>query len=159
MEPPQPPPARPEWSTALRRRSRRQSTASDAPTRGQRGPGFRPRPAPLWHWRAPPFPRLDAGQAQLAAHRGVPSGRLRVDLPLAFGRRCAAPILFDIAARFPDLTLDISFNDRRVDLVQEGIDIAIRMGELGNSAGLTIRRLCVQRSTICAAPAYLGRNG
>jgi DNA-binding transcriptional LysR family regulator len=102
---------------------------------------------------------LDAGQAQLAAHRSVPSGRLRIDLPLAFGRRWVAPILFDIAARFPDLTLDISFNDRRVDLVQEGIDVANRMGELGNSAGLTARRLCVQRSVICAAPAYLDRHG
>lgn len=102
---------------------------------------------------------LDAGQAQLAAHRRVPSGRLRIDLPLAFGRRCVAPILFDIAARHPDLTLDISFNYRRVDLVQEGIDVAVRMGELDNSAGLTARRLCVQRSAICAAAAYLDRHG
>jgi DNA-binding transcriptional LysR family regulator len=102
---------------------------------------------------------LDAGQAQLAAHRRVPSGRLRVDLPLAFGRRCIAPVLFDIAGRFPDLALDVSFNDRRVDLVREGIDIAIRMGKLDDSAGLTARRLCVQRSLLCAAPAYLARCG
>ena len=102
---------------------------------------------------------LDAGQAQLAAHRRVPSGRLRVDLPLAFGRRCVAPILFELADRFPQLALEISFSDRRVDLVQEGIDLAVRMGELDDSAGLTARRLCVQRSLICAAPAYLERRG
>lgn len=102
---------------------------------------------------------LDAGQAQLAAHRRVPSGRLRVDLPLAFGRRCVAPILFEIADRFPQLALEISFNERRVDLVQEGVDIAIRMGELDDSSGLTARRLGVQRSLICASPAYLERRG
>lgn len=102
---------------------------------------------------------LDAGQAQLAAHRQVPSGRLRVDLPLDFGRRRVAPLLFEIAGRFPNLALDISFNDRRVDLVQEGIDLAIRIGELDDSAGLVARLLCTQRLALCAAPAYLDRHG
>jgi DNA-binding transcriptional LysR family regulator len=59
---------------------------------------------------------LDAAQAQLAAHLEITAGRLRIDLPLAFGRRCIAPILFEIAERFPQLTLDVSFNDRRVDV-------------------------------------------
>jgi DNA-binding transcriptional LysR family regulator len=102
---------------------------------------------------------LDAGQAQLAAHRQTPSGRLRVDLPLAFGRRCIAPILFDMADRFPNLALDISFSDRRVDLVQEGIDLVVRIGELEDSTALVARRLYTQRLSICAAPAYLDRHG
>ena len=102
---------------------------------------------------------LDVAQAQLAAHVAVPAGRLRIDLPLAFGRRCIAPILFEIAERFPHLTLDVSFTDRRVDLVPEGIDLAIRMGELDDRVGLVARRFYVQRWAVCAAPAYLDRHG
>src|SRR5260221_8637432 len=102
---------------------------------------------------------LDAAQSLLASRRQVPSGRLRVDLPLAFGRRCVAPILFEIAGRFPELTLEVSFNDHRIDLVEEGVDLAIRMGELVDVAGLIARRLCVQRSLACAAPAYLDAHG
>lgn len=102
---------------------------------------------------------LDIAQSQLAAHQEVPAGRLRIDLPLTFGRRCVAPILFEIAERFPDLTLDVSFTDRRVDLVPEGIDLAIRMGELDDRVGLVARQFYVQRWAVCAAPAYLGRYG
>jgi DNA-binding transcriptional LysR family regulator len=102
---------------------------------------------------------LDAANALIAARRQVPSGRLRVDLPLAFGRRCVAPILFEIAERFGELTLEISFNDHRIDLVEEGVDLAIRLGELADVSGLAARQLCVQRSLACAAPGYLATHG
>jgi DNA-binding transcriptional LysR family regulator len=102
---------------------------------------------------------LDAAQALLASRRQVPSGRLRVDLPLSFGRRCVAPVLFEIAAQFPELAMEISFNDRRVDLVEEGIDLTVRMGDLEDSAGLVARRLYTQRSVLCAAPGYLAARG
>jgi DNA-binding transcriptional LysR family regulator len=102
---------------------------------------------------------LEAAQALLAARRQVPSGRLRVDLPLSFGRRCVAPVLFGLAGRYPDLDLEISFNDRRIDLVQEGIDLVVRMGALDDSPGLAARKLAVQRSALCAAPAYLEKHG
>jgi DNA-binding transcriptional LysR family regulator len=102
---------------------------------------------------------LDAGQALLASRRQVPAGRLRVDLPLSFGRRCIAPILLEIGARFPELSLDISFNDRRIDLIEEGVDLVVRLGELEDSAVLIARRLCLQRSAICATPAYLAAHG
>jgi DNA-binding transcriptional LysR family regulator len=100
---------------------------------------------------------LDAAQALLAARRRVPAGRLRVDLPISFGRRAVAPALLEVAAGFPDLALEVTFTDRRVDLIEEGIDLAIRMGELDDSAGLVARLLFRQRSAICAAPAYLAR--
>ncbi|TGQ71471.1 MAG: LysR family transcriptional regulator [Mesorhizobium sp.] len=102
---------------------------------------------------------IEAAQSLLASRRQVPSGRLRVDLPTAFGRRCVAPVLFDISRRYPDLAMEISFNDRRVDLIEEGIDLAIRMGDLDDSLSLAARRLYAQRSAICAAPAYLDRRG
>jgi len=102
---------------------------------------------------------IEAGQALLASRRQVPSGKLRIDVPLAFGRRCVAPVLFDISSRFPDLTIEISFNDRRVDLIEEGIDLAVRMGELEDSSSLAARRIYAQHSAICASPAYLERHG
>lgn len=102
---------------------------------------------------------IDAAQAQLAARRQVPSGRLRIDLPLAFGRRCVAPVLFDIVRKYPALTLEATFNDRHSDLIEEGLDLTIRLGELRDSAGLVARKLFVQRSTVCASPAYLERCG
>ncbi|MER9543743.1 LysR family transcriptional regulator [Mesorhizobium sp. M0437] len=102
---------------------------------------------------------IDAAQSLLASRKQVPSGRLRVDLPLAFGRRCVAPVLFDISKRYPDLTMEISFNDRRVDLIEEGIDLTVRMGDLDDSLSLAARRIYAQRSGVCAAPAYLDAHG
>lgn len=102
---------------------------------------------------------LDTAQALLASRRQVPAGRLRVDLPLSFGRRCIAPMLFEIAANLPELTLEIAFNDRRVDLIEEGVDLAIRMGDLDDHAGLVARRLHRQRCAVCASPAYLDSRG
>lgn len=102
---------------------------------------------------------IDAAQAALAAGRQEPAGRLRIDVPLSFGRRCVAPVLFDLATRHPALEIEISFNDRRVDLVEEGFDLAVRLGELDDSAGIAARRLGTQRSVLCAAPAYLDRRG
>jgi DNA-binding transcriptional LysR family regulator len=95
----------------------------------------------------------------LASRRQVPSGRLRVDMPVSFGRRCIAPILIEIGGRFPELSLEISFNDRRIDPIEEGVDLVLRLGELEDSAGLVARPLCGQRSAICAAPAYLAARG
>ncbi|MER9403294.1 LysR family transcriptional regulator [Mesorhizobium caraganae] len=102
---------------------------------------------------------IEAAHSLIALRRQVPSGRLRVDVPLAFGRRCVAPVLFDLSRLFPDLTVEISFNDRRVDLIEEGIDLAIRMGDLNDSLSLAARRIYAQRSAICAAPAYLENHG
>jgi DNA-binding transcriptional LysR family regulator len=102
---------------------------------------------------------IDTAQSQLAAQRQAPSGRLRIDLPLAFGRRCIAPVLFEIVRQYPDLSLEASFNDRYVDLVEEGLDLAIRVGELGDGVGIVARKLFAWRSTVCASPAYLMTNG
>lgn len=102
---------------------------------------------------------MDAAHARLAQYRQEPSGKLRIDLPLTFGRRCVAPILFDIVSRYPALTLEASFSDRHADLIEEGLDLTIRIGALGDSAGLAARKLFVQRSTVCASPAYLERYG
>lgn len=102
---------------------------------------------------------IEEAQALLASRRQVPSGRLRVDLPLAFGRRCVAPVLFEVLRRFPQIVPEVSFSDRRANLVEERIDLAVRIGELGNEAGLIARQLFVQRFALCASRAYLERHG
>ncbi len=102
---------------------------------------------------------LNAAEALLASRTRVVSGTLRINLPISFGRLCVMPVLTEVADGNPDLNLDISFTDRQVDLVEEGIDLAVRLGDPGNHASLIGRRIGTQRSIICAAPAYLDRRG
>jgi DNA-binding transcriptional LysR family regulator len=102
---------------------------------------------------------LEEAQTLLASRRRVPSGRVRIDIPVAFGRVCVAPMLINLSQRYPELSLEIGFTDRRVDLLEEGIDLVVRMGRLEDSTGLVARRLYTQRSAICAAPSYLKAQG
>ena len=102
---------------------------------------------------------IRAGEAMVELGRQDAIGRLRVSTPVLFGRRCVAPILIDLARRHPKLELELSFSDRRVDLIDEGFDLAIRNGELGDGANLTARRIALQRMTVCASPDYLAAHG
>ena len=61
-------------------------------------------------------------------------GRLRISLPVLFGQRCVAPILFPLSQRYPELKLELSFSDRQVNLFEEGFDMAIRIGALSDSS-------------------------
>ncbi|MDF3835976.1 LysR family transcriptional regulator [Cupriavidus basilensis] len=102
---------------------------------------------------------LEAAEADLESGRHEPRGRLRVSVPIAFGHLCAAPVLLGLARRHAQLRIDISFTDRAVDLVEEGIDLAVRIGKLPDSASLAARRLGVQHAGIGAAPSYLAQHG
>jgi DNA-binding transcriptional LysR family regulator len=95
----------------------------------------------------------------MVANRGdAPRGLLRVTCCTTFGRQQVVPILPEFLARFPDLRIQLSLSDTVVDLVQEGFDIAIRMGDLTDSS-LVARRLVVDRRLVCAAPAYIEQYG
>ncbi len=102
---------------------------------------------------------LDAGEACIGTGRSEPTGRLRISVPVLFGRQFVAPLMMDLAQRYPQLTIDISFNDRVVDLVDEGFDLGLRVGPLPNSSTLAARHLGQQRMLICAAPSYLQAHG
>ena len=102
---------------------------------------------------------LRAAQALLESGRREVAGRLRVSMPVLFGRHCVAPILLEMAQQHPKLDLDLSFSDQPVDVLAEGFDLAIRTGALGPGSGLRTRRLAVQRKVLCAAPAYLAARG
>lgn len=102
---------------------------------------------------------IGEAESSLGSRLADPAGRLRVDMPAAFGRRIVLPILLDIVARYPALQLTLTFTDRVIDLAEEGVDLAIRFGPLGDSTDLVARKLTSHRWPVCAAPAYLERSG
>lgn len=88
----------------------------------------------------------------------VPSGALRVTMPVSFGIRHIAPLLADYLKQYPGVSIDIALSDQRVDLIEEGLDLAVRIGALPQS-GLVARKLAVDRVLLCASPAYLKEFG
>lgn len=90
---------------------------------------------------------------------GEPAGRLRVDMPVAFGKQMILPVLLEMASRCSELHLTLSFSDRINDITEEGIDVAIRLGGVDDVPGLVARTLAKQRWVICATPDYLARYG
>jgi DNA-binding transcriptional LysR family regulator len=89
---------------------------------------------------------------------GSVRGRLRVALPLSFGATHFAPVLAQLAARYPELEIQASFSDRLVDLVSEGFDAAIRLGVLDDS-NLVARRIAPFGGKLVAGPDYLAKHG
>jgi len=102
---------------------------------------------------------LDAGAAALDTGRRIPSGRLRVSATALFGRHCVAPVLLNLARKHPAVRLEICFSDRVLDLIEEGFDLAVRIGDLPDSASLAARHLGTQRMAICGSPSYLAKHG
>lgn len=99
----------------------------------------------------------DAEQC-VAADNAELSGRLRVAAPLTFGIAHVGPAINDFARRHPAVSFDIDFNDRQIDLVEEGFDVAIRIAKLPDSS-LVARRLTRVRHVIGASPAYWDEHG
>jgi DNA-binding transcriptional LysR family regulator len=102
---------------------------------------------------------LDCGESALVFAKDMPSGNVRIDLPTGFGRLRMMPVLLQVAERFPGLNLNVSFADRRVDLVSKNIDLVVRIGNLDDSTDLVARPIGVQRQVIVGAPSYLARRG
>lgn len=102
---------------------------------------------------------LDAAEAIVDDRQREPAGHLRVSAPVVFGRHYVAPVLTALIARYPALRVDLSLSDRNVDLIEEGFDLAVRIGPIGDSVTLAARRLATHRFVICAAPSYLAKHG
>lgn len=102
----------------------------------------------------------DVDEAEQAAAQltAVPRGTLKLAMPVSFGTTRIAPLLHGYLQRYPQVRLDIALADRRVDLIEEGFDLAIRVGHLPES-GLVARKLTTDRIVCCAAPTYLERHG
>lgn len=104
------------------------------------------------------FQDLQAAEDELSGARERPRGRLRVDVPGAFGRRLLVDALPAFLARYPELELDIQVNDRYVDLVTEQVDLAVRGGTV-TDPNLVVRHAVGSRWITCAAPSYLEQHG
>lgn len=95
----------------------------------------------------------DVGRLQTEAR-----GPLRISAPASLGETYLSPVIAQFAARWPDLRVDLDLSDRYVDLVEEGFDLALRVGDLADSS-LISKRLATVRRPLVAAPAYLARYG
>lgn len=101
---------------------------------------------------------IDEAESAISHHAASPRGALRVNAPMSFGIRHLSPVLPAFLGRYPDIRLDLSLNDRFVDLVEEGFDVAIRIGVLADSS-LIARRIARCRTMLVASPDYLARRG
>lgn len=102
---------------------------------------------------------LDTAEHALCRRQEIPSGNVRIDMPASFGRNLMMPLLLDIVKQYPALRLKLTFNDRLIDPVEEGVDLVLRLGELQSTDELIARRLSRQRFVLCATPAYLEQQG
>lgn len=101
---------------------------------------------------------VDDTQSAMSARRKTPRGRLRITAPVMFGRMHLAPLVTDFVLKHAALQVDLLFLDRVVDLVEEGIDVGVRIGHLPDSSLVAIPVGQTRRLT-CASPAYLKRAG
>ncbi|MBZ5763793.1 LysR family transcriptional regulator [Rhizobium sp. VS19-DR104.2] len=100
---------------------------------------------------------LDDAQETLLQTRGTPRGRVRVSAPIV-AYHLLLPVLSEFLQLYPEIELDLDFNDRIVDLIDEGVDVAIRSGQMPDSR-IMMRALRPFRLLLCASPAYLEREG
>ncbi|NIJ21124.1 DNA-binding transcriptional LysR family regulator [Sphingomonas naasensis] len=101
---------------------------------------------------------IDALDRFAAESAGI-RGKLRISMPVHFGRHCASPILLRLLLAHPELELELSFSDQLLDLATGRFDLAVRTGTLEDRSDHMARRIARQRMVVCAAPRYLAENG
>lgn len=101
---------------------------------------------------------LGEAEAEITSRSGEAAGLLKINVPVTFGLMHLAPLWPAFLAQHPKLSLDITLSDRVVDLVEEGFDVAVRIGQLPASS-LISRKLGSTRMVLCASPEYLERRG
>jgi DNA-binding transcriptional LysR family regulator len=102
--------------------------------------------------------RIDEAEAEITSRSGEASGQLSVNVPLSFGLLHLAPLWPQFMSRHPKVMLDVTLSDRVVDLVDEGVDLAVRVARLPSSS-LIARQITSTRVVLCASPQYLQRRG
>lgn len=101
---------------------------------------------------------IEEAEAEVSRLQGEPRGTLRINAPMSFGVLHLAPAIPELLAKYPELTIDMQFDDRKVNVIEGGYDVSIRISELADSS-LVARRIGPCKHTVVAAPDYLDRNG
>ncbi len=102
--------------------------------------------------------RMDEARAEAGDLFAKPAGVLRVNAPVSFGREHLVGVIADYHEAYPDVSIDLALNDRVVDIVEQGFDLAVRIGELPDSS-LRARKVSVCRLSLTASPDYIARKG
>lgn len=102
---------------------------------------------------------LEDAELAMAQRSGTPHGRLKLSLPVALGHAHVLPVIDRFLARWPNVAIDVGFSDLCIDLIEEGVDIALRIGAQHQDSDLIGRAVAQQRMVVCAAPDYLARHG
>lgn len=101
---------------------------------------------------------LQEAERELHLVQNAPRGRLKISVPTVMGRRIVLPALSEFHLSFPEVLVDINLDDLIVDVIEDGYDLALRLGELADS-GLQARRIGPHGFTTCASPTYLAQRG
>ncbi|MBP5998367.1 MAG: LysR family transcriptional regulator [Azonexus sp.] len=101
---------------------------------------------------------VETAETDVAEERLTPRGNIRISLPLSFGLKRLAPLLLDFSQRYPEVSLDMDYSDRRVNLIEEGIDLSIRITRRLDPSDVA-RKIGTARMQVVAAPDYLARHG
>jgi DNA-binding transcriptional LysR family regulator len=101
---------------------------------------------------------IEALESRIVDRRGTPHGLLRVTTSLAFATHQLTPVLPEFLARYPEIQFALLPTDRVVDMVEEGVDVALRIGRMADTS-FVARRIGEDRRVICATPDYLARHG
>jgi DNA-binding transcriptional LysR family regulator len=101
---------------------------------------------------------VESAETDVAEERLTPRGNIRISVPLSFGLKRLAPLLLEFSQRYPEVALDMDFSDRRVKLIEEGIDLSVRITRR-LEGGDVARRVGSGRMQVAASPEYLARHG
>lgn len=101
---------------------------------------------------------VETAETDVAEERVNPRGNIRISLPLSFGLKRLAPLLLEFSRRYPEVGLDMDYSDRRVNLIEEGIDLSIRITRRLEGSDIA-RRIGTARMLAVASPDYLARHG
>ena len=102
--------------------------------------------------------RIEEAEAAVAQYQSAPKGRLRVSAPMSFGILFLGTAVAEFSRAHPEVTVDLKLDDRFVNLLEENVDVAVRIGTLTDSS-LVARRIAKAQSIACAAPSYLDERG
>ncbi|MGK3988809.1 LysR family transcriptional regulator [Sorangium sp. So ce136] len=102
---------------------------------------------------------VDDAEASVAGRSGTPRGLLRLTVPDAFGRLVVLPLLRKYLEAWPDIQVEVSFTDRLADIVEEGFDLAVRIGEAPPDTRLVSRVIARYKAMLCASPSYIAGRG